>query len=389
MTIPFNDLRPLLRSTESEWRRALKDLMRRGAFILGEDVAAFEREFASETGAGHAVGVANGTAALELCLRAAGLYGSGADVLTSPLTAPFTGLAIRAAGCRPRFADIDPATLLLSPEDAARRITGRTAAILPVHLYGQVCDLDAFGRLARKAGAALIQDACQAHGARFRGKPLTHFSPYVAYSFYPTKNLGCLGDGGAVTTDRSAVASKVRLLRDGARGPNHVSRDCGVNSRLDELHAAFLRVFLKRLGSRNEQRSKLAEVYKHALADCPGVEIVPQAEGSVHHLFVIRAQKRQDLREFLTSRGIATGIHYPVPLHLQPAFRDCGLRRRDLPEAERACREILSLPLWPEMPKSAALRVAASVRAFYDSPRTISATSSVYGIPLGTDVSYK
>jgi dTDP-4-amino-4,6-dideoxygalactose transaminase len=162
-----------------------------------------------------------------------------------------------------------------------------------------------------------------------------------------------------------------------------------VNSRLDELHAAFLRVFLKRLGSRNEQRSKLAEVYKHALADCPGVEIVPQAEGSVHHLFVIRAQKRQDLREFLTSRGIATGIHYPVPLHLQPAFRDCGLRRRDLPEAERACREILSLPLWPEMPKSAALRVAASVRAFYDSPRTISATSSVYGIPLGTDVSYK
>jgi dTDP-3-amino-3,4,6-trideoxy-alpha-D-glucose transaminase len=365
MKVPFTDLRPLLRATEPEWRRALASLLRRGHFILGEDVAAFEREFAAETGAGHAVGVASGTAAIELCFRAAGLYGSGKEALTSPLTAPFTGLAIRAAGCHPRFADIDPATLLLSCEDAARRATRRTVAIVPVHLYGQPCDLNAFAGLARRLDAALIQDACQAHGARCGGRPLTGFSPYVAYSFYPTKNLGCLGDGGAVTTNRHAVANRIRLLRDGARGPNHVSRECGVNARLDELHAAFLRVFLTRLRRRNEQRSGLAAVYEEALRGCPGVDVVPQREDSVYHLFVIRARRRQKLREHMARRGIATGVHYPVPLHLQPAFRDCGLQRGDLPVAERACREILSLPLWPEMPRATALRTAACIRAFY------------------------
>jgi dTDP-3-amino-3,4,6-trideoxy-alpha-D-glucose transaminase len=298
-------------------------------------------------------------------LRAAGLYGSGKEALTSPLTAPFTGLAILAAGCRPRFADIDPVTLLLSSEDAARRSTGQTAAIIPVHLYGQTCELDAFVALTRRCGAALIQDACQAHGASNDGRPLTAFSPFVAYSFYPTKNLGCLGDGGAVATNRRAVANRIRLLRDGARGPNHVSREPAVNARLDELHAAFLRVFLPKLRQRNEQRRRLAAVYLEALQGCPGVQVVPQRNGSVYHLFVIRAKRREKLREHMARRGIASAVHYPVPLHLQPAFRDCGLRRGDLPEAERACREILSLPLWPEMPRAAALQTAACIRAFY------------------------
>ena len=363
--IPFTNLKPLLRETEVEWRGALARLLERGHFILGEEVAAFEREFAAETGAEHAVGVASGTAALELCLRAAGLDGSGREALTSPLTAPFTGLAILAAGCRPRFADIDPGTLLLSCEDAGNRATKRTAALVPVHLYGQSCDLPPFVRLARDCGAVLIQDACQAHGACCGQRPFTAFSPFVAYSFYPTKNLGCLGDGGAVATDRKAVAAKVRLLRDGARGRNHVSREPGINARLDEIQACFLRVFLPLLRRRNDQRRRLAAVYERALLDCPGIEVVRQRAGSVYHLFVIRARRRDRLREYLLRHGITAAPHYPVPLHLQPAFRDCGLKRGDLPAAERACREILSLPLWPGMPEDAALQTVERIREFY------------------------
>ena len=369
MKIPFTDLKPLLRATEREWRRALARLVERGHFILGEEVAAFESEFAAATGAAHAAGVASGTAAIELCLRAAGLYGSGREVLTSPLTAPFTGLAIRAAGCQSRFADIDPETLLLSPEDAGRRTTKRTAAIVPVHLYGQPCDLDAFVRLARGVGAVLIQDACQAHGARVGERPFTAFSPYVAYSFYPTKNLGCLGDGGAVATNRPAVAARVRLLRDGGRGRNHVSREPGINARLDELQACFLRVFLPRLHRRNEERRRLAALYEEALRDCPGIAIVRQRAGSVYHLFVVRAKRRERLREWLMRAGIPTAVHYPVPLHLQPAFRDGGLKRRSLPEAERACRQIVSLPLWPGMPEHTVPQTAELIRSFYTGRR--------------------
>ncbi len=365
LSIPFTDLRPLLRETEAEWRGSLSRLFERGRFILGEEVAAFEREFAAETGAGHAVGVATGTAAIELCLRAAGLGGSGREVLTTPLTAPFTGLAIQAAGCKPRFADIDRETLLLSWSEAASRVTKRTAALMPVHLYGQPCDLPAFARLGRALRAALIQDACQAHGALCGERPFTAFSPYVAYSFYPTKNLGCLGDGGAVATSKAATAAKVRLLRDGARNKNHVSREPALNARLDELQACFLRVFLPRLRTRNDERRRLAALYQQALAGCPGIEPIRQRAGSVYHLFVVRAERRERLRRYLEQRGVTTAVHYPVPLHLQPAFRDCGLKRGGLPVAERACREILSLPLWPGMADGDVLRTAECVRAFY------------------------
>ena len=363
--IPFNDLRPLLREAGMDLRKALAMVFERGRFILGEEVAAFEHEFAADAGADYVVGVASGTAALELCLRAAGLAGSGREVITSPLTAPFTGLATLAAGCKPRFADIDRDTLLLSGSDVASRATRRTAAILPVHLYGQPCDLGVFSELARDLGAVLVQDACQAHGARCGKRPFTAFSPYVAYSFYPTKNLGCLGDGGAVATSRVAVAKKVRLLRDGGRTKNHISLEPGINARLDEVQACFLRVFLRRLRMRNEERRRLAALYEEALRDCHGIELVQQGEGSVFHIFAIRAKQRTLLRKRLARRGVATAIHYPVPLHLQPAFRDSGLKRGDLPEAERACREIVSLPLWPGMTDAAALRTAECIRSFY------------------------
>jgi dTDP-4-amino-4,6-dideoxygalactose transaminase len=363
--IPMVDLRPALDATEAAWRANLARMFERMHFVLGEQVACFEQELARGFGAGFAVGVGTGTAALELCLRAAGLNGAGGEVLTSALTSPFTAAAIRAAGCLPRFADVDAETLLLDPEDAAARLTRRTAALVPVHLYGQLCPLPRLAALARRHRLALVQDACQAHGARFASRPLTSFSPWVAYSFYPTKNLGCLGDGGAVVTDRPAIAAKLRLLRDGGRLNDQVSRIPAINSRLDEMQACYLRAFLPHLSHWNAQRARLAALYDEGLRDCPGVRPVRHTAGSVYHLYVIRAARREELRRHLEGHGIVTGIHYPAPLHLHPAFRDCGLRRGDLPHAERACRQILSLPLWPYLPESAVDEVAARVRQFY------------------------
>lgn len=363
MRIPVTNLRPAIEATEADWRRRLAETFARGQFILGEGVAAFEREFASEMGARHAVGVGTGTAALELCLREAGLAGSGRKVLTSPLTAPFTGLAILSAGCRPRFADVDD-SLLLDADDAGNRAGRGTGALIPVHLYGRPCDMDRFAAVARALGAALVQDACQAHGARWRGRPLTAFSRWVAYSFYPTKNLGCLGDGGAILTNRAGTARSLRTLRDGGRARGHVSRVAGINSRLDEMQCCFLRAFLPRLAEWNAHRERIAAIYNQALADCPGVRLLPYPAGSVCHLYVVRVRRREALRRHLAAHGIGTAVHYPVPLHLQPAFRDCGLKHGDLPRAERACREILSLPLWPYMPEEFACEVADRVRSF-------------------------
>ncbi len=364
MYVPFVNLKPALEATAPQWRARLDELFTRMHFILGEQVAAFEREFAAHLGARHAVGVGTGTAALELCLREAGVNGRRQEVITSPLTAPFTGLAILAAGATPRFADVEPDSLLLDPGDAGQRSTRRTAALMPVHLYGAPCALERFAALTKALGAVLIQDACQAHGARYQGRPLAAFSPYVCYSFYPTKNLGCLGDGGAVVTNRASCARRLALLRDGGRAGGHISRWPGINSRLDEMQACYLRAFLPRLEEWNAHRARIASLYDEALRDCPGVRLLKRA-GSVHHLYVIRVARRERLREHLAGHGIGAAVHYPVPLHLQPAFHDCGLKRGALPVAEKACREILSLPLWPYMPEAAAEEVAGRILSFY------------------------
>jgi len=373
MTIPMVDLRPLLADTEPAWRANLARLFDRMQFVLGEQVAAFEQELAQAWGAAFAVAVGSGTAALELALRAAGLGESGGEVLLPALTSPFTAQAVLAAGCRPRFADVDAETLLLDARDAAARIRTRTAALLPVHLYGQPCPLVQLAKLARRRGIVLLQDACQAHGAQAEGRPFTRLSPAVAYSFYPTKNLPCLGDGGAVLTESRAVAGRLRLLRDGGRasgrgagrGSGDAIRIRAVHSRLDEMQACYLRAFLPKLGEWNAARARLAALYDQALANCGGVRPVGRREGSVCHLYVARAARRDGLRRHLAKHGIATGVHYPVPLHLQPAFAASGLKRGDLPVAERACREIVSLPLWPHMADSAVEEVAQRVREFY------------------------
>lgn len=365
MSIPLADLRPQLKATQARWRPALERLLARAQFVLGPEGEAFEREFARVTGASWALGVGSGTAALELCLRTAVAGKARREVLVPALTSPFTAQAVLAAGCIPRFADVGPATLLLDPEDASRRIGSQTAAIVAVHLYGQPCDLRALAALARRHGLALIQDACQAHGALFQSRPLTAYSPWVAYSFYPTKNLGCLGDGGAVATDSSTIARRIRLLRDGGREGGQVSRVQAAHSRLDEIQACFLRSFLPELRRWNAARRRLASLYDEALAGCDEVQPVRRSAGSVNHLYVIRAPRRDALREYLRQNGIVTGIHYPVPLHLQPAFREFGPPRGSMPNAEKACRQILSLPLGPYLKDADVLTVAAAVRRFY------------------------
>ena len=365
MNIPMVDLRPLLAATEPAWRANLGALFDGMQFVLGRQVAAFEQALAESFGAGQAVAVGSGTAAIELSLRAAGLGESGREIVVPALTSPFTAQAVLAAGCRPRFADILPDCLLLDPRDAELRIGKSTAALLAVHLYGQPASLAELSKLARGRGIALLQDACQAHGAQSDDRPFTRFSRAVAYSFYPTKNLPCLGDGGAVLTDSRSIAQRLRLLRDGGRRNHQSSRIRALNTRLDEMQACYLRAFLPKLAEWNARRARLAALYDQALDGCGPLRPVARAAGSVCHLYVVRAPRRHRLRQYLAQQGISTGVHYPVPLHLQPAFRDCGAKRGDLPVAERACRQILSLPLWPYMPESAVEQVAACIHEFY------------------------
>jgi dTDP-4-amino-4,6-dideoxygalactose transaminase len=361
IVIPQTDLKSGLSETEPLWRQNLERVLQRAQFVLGEEVAAFEEEFARATNARFAIGVGSGTDAIELCLRERFITSRDQEVITSPLTAPFTGLAVLSAGAKLRFADIDLDSLLLDPSSVAHRITSRTAAILPVHLYGQPCPLQEF----RQFGKPVIQDACQAHGAKCEGHPFTDYSDWVAYSFYPTKNLGCLGDGGAITTNDQSIAQQIRMLRDGGRSGNHVSGVAGINSRLDDLQCCFLRAFLPHLEEWNRRRRALAGLYDELLGDCLGIRLMKRSPESVNHLYVIRAERRDDLRQCLLKQGISTGVHYAIPLHLQPAFAECGAKKGELPHAEKACTEILSLPLWPNMEPQVVELVAQAVGSFY------------------------
>ncbi len=348
--IPLANLASAIAETAPVWQAHLAEMHQRSHYILGPQVAAFEREFAAAMGAKEAVGVASGSDAITVALRALRVQG---DVLTSAMTAPFTGVAIRAAGARPVFADVDPETLLMDLDDARQRITKTTAAIVPVHLYGQPLDLTPL----KGVRLPILQDACQAHGAPLCG--------LRAYSFYPTKNLGALGDGGAIVTDDARLAQRLREIRDGGRRNDQIAHVEGINSRLDEMQACYLRAFLPQLATWNERRRQLAARYDAGLAGCAGIRPLARVPGSVAHLYVVRAKRRDPLRLHLQQHGIASGIHYPRPLHLHPAFRDAGLKRGDLPHAERAAREIISLPLHAHLSDADLDEVVATVRSFY------------------------
>jgi dTDP-4-amino-4,6-dideoxygalactose transaminase len=356
------DLRAHVASLRAEIDAALARVLDSGRFILGPEGEALETELAARVRARHCVAVANGTEALQLALEAAGI-GAGHEVITSPLTAAFTGLAILRAGARPVFADVDALTLNLSPEAVARALTPRTKAVMPVHLYGHPADLDPLLALARDRGLTVVEDACQAVGALYRGRPVGCLSGVGALSFYPTKNLGALGDGGALLLDDEDAARRARRLRNGGQSDRYRHEVVGLNSRLDELQAAVLRVGLRHLEAWTARRRELAALYLREMA--PAKVALPQEQPyatAVYHLFVIRHARRDALMARLEERGIETLIHYPNPLHLQPAFAPLGGRPGDCPTAEAAAREILSLPLHPGMTDDDARFVAASVR---------------------------
>lgn len=347
---------------------AITRVMESGRYILGQEVAAFEEEFAAYIGVRFGIGVSNGTDALQLALRACGI-GEGDEIITVSHTAVATVVAIELCRAKPVFVDIDPSTFLIDPDQIERAITLRTKAIIPVHLYGHVADMKSILSIAHTHRLYVIEDCAQSHGATYGGQKSGAMGDMAAFSFYPTKNLGAFGDGGMVLTNNPELAERVRLLREYGWRQRYVSEISGLNSRLDELQAAVLRVKLKYLDQWNKARRKKAAIYTKLLE---GTEIVCPTEKEpvrhVYHLYVIRTKKRDSLQAFLGERGIGTLIHYPTPIHLQNAYKNLEYRRGDLPSTELCSREILSLPLFPEMAESEIELVASRIRHFVDLP---------------------
>jgi len=366
MRIPAADLRAQHEGLRQELRAAFDRVLDASAFIQGPEVEAFEREFAAVCGVPHAVGVSNGTDALAMALRALGV-GAGDLVAVPAFTFVATAEAVCHVGARPLLVDIDPVSFTLDPDALRRTLRQYTVrAVIPVHLYGQPAAMDDITALAQEGGAVVIEDAAQAHGARYRGRRVGGLGRLGCFSFYPSKNLGALGDGGAVTTHDADGAARLRLLRDHGQTAKYTHGTVGYNSRLDGLQAALLRVKLPHLDAWNTRRQAVAAAYHRGLAGLPGLtlpETVPDRE-HVYHLFVVRCRERDALRAHLSDCGIATGIHYPAPLHLQPAFASLGHRPGDLPASEAAAREVLALPLYPELTDEAVAWVCDVVRAW-------------------------
>jgi dTDP-4-amino-4,6-dideoxygalactose transaminase len=357
--IPFLGLVP--GDDAADVRAAIDRVIARGWFVLGPELEAFEHDFAAAAGAAHAIGVGNGTDALALALRALGV-GPGDEVITSPLSAAFSALAIMMAGARPVFADIDPERLTLDPAACERAITSRTRAIMPVHLYGQPADMSALASIAARHEIAIVEDCCQAHLATCGGRPVGSFGIAAAYSFYPTKNLGALGDGGAITTADPELASALKQLRNGGQSSKYHHDTFGVNSRLDEMQAAILGARLRWLPTWTAERRALAARYREQLDGGP-VHVPREFDrGHVYHLFPVLSSRRAEVQAFLTARGIETLVHYPVALSRQPAF--ASQQPGACPVAERISREIFSLPLHPRMTMATIEEVATAVRAF-------------------------
>jgi dTDP-3-amino-3,4,6-trideoxy-alpha-D-glucose transaminase len=342
--VPFLSLTP--RDDAADVRIAIDRVLTRGWFVLGPEVEAFEQEFAAASGAAHAIGVASGTDAISLTLRALGI-GPGDEVITTPLSAAFTALAITAAGAQPVFADIDPVRLTVDPDRIAALVGPRTRAILPVHLYGQPADMAGIERVAARHNLAIVEDCCQAHGATANGRPVGTIGAGGAFSFYPTKNLGALGDGGAIVTRDAALADRLRRLRNGGQRERFNHTDLGVNSRLDEIQAAVLRARLPRLREWTARRRQLAGGYRAALAGT-SIEVPRECDaGHVYHLFVVRVRDRDTFQRQLAADGIETLVHYPMPIPRQQAFE--RITSADCPIADRTCAEVLSLPLHPNL----------------------------------------
>jgi dTDP-4-amino-4,6-dideoxygalactose transaminase len=343
---------------------AIAAVLERGFYVLGEEVRAFEREFAAYVGVNHAIGVGSGTEALHIALAALGI-GPGDEVITVAHTAVATVSAIEMCGATPVFVDIDPQTYSLDPTKLAARITSRTRAVVPVHLYGRALDLDPIFELANKHGLAVIEDCAQAHGARRGGVRAGARGSFGCFSFYPTKNLGCIGDGGMIVTNDAELATRARRAREYGWADRYVSQTRGWNSRLDEIQAAVLRVKLRTLDADNAARCERASQYDAALRGTHLELPAWNADGShVFHLYVVRSRERDRLQSALKEAGIGALVHYPVPIHLQPAYVGRFAGSEALPETERAAREVLSLPMYPELSPAEASTVAAQIHSF-------------------------
>lgn len=362
MTIPFLDLSPMHRELQAPLAEAFARVMSSGRFVLGAELEAFESEFASYCGTKHCIGVGNGLEALRLLLQAYGI-GAGDEVIVPSNTFIATWLAVTQVGATPVAVEPDPETHTIDPLRIALACTPRTKAIIPVHLYGLPAEMEAIMAIAEKRGLVVIEDAAQAHGARYNGTRVGGLGHAAAFSFYPAKNLGALGDGGAITTKDSVIAEKVRKLRNYGSTAKYEHELAGTNSRLDELQAAFLRVKLARLDEWNIRRRSAAMHYTAALAGSDvTLPLVPKGMEPVWHLYVIRHAARDALQRHLTAQGIETLIHYPTPPHLQPCYKEFA--SQELPIAATLSREVLSLPLSPFTTQEDTHRVADAIRNF-------------------------
>jgi dTDP-4-amino-4,6-dideoxygalactose transaminase len=359
--IPFLDLQAQYASIKTDIQEAVNKVFETGQFVLGDEVAAFESEFAHYVGADQGIAVNTGTSALHLALLAAGV-GPGDEVITVPFTFVATVAAIGYTGARPVFVDIDPRSLTMDVAQLEAAITPRTKAVVPVHLYGQPADMDPLLAIARKHGLIVIEDACQAHGAEYNGRRVGSLGDLGCFSFYPGKNLGACGEGGIVVTSNPKYAETVRMLRDWGQSKkyHHVLR--GYNYRMEGLQGAILRVKLRHLEAWTDQRRSRAAEYNRFLreSDVERPQEMPYAR-HVYHIYAVRTRDRVELQRTLQSYGVQTGIHYPIPVHLQEAWRDLGYVAGDFPHSERAANEVLSLPMYPELSNIQVEFVSAAV----------------------------
>ena len=363
MDIPLVDLKAQYKSIKPEIDAAIQDVLDNTAFIMGEHVKNFEKTFAEFCSVKNAIGVSNGTTALKLVFSALGI-GQGDEVITTPHTFAATVEAILACGAKPVFGEIFEKTYNLAYESIEPLITEKTKAILPVHLYGKMCDMEHIMEIAEKHDLKVIEDACQAHGAEWNGKRAGSYGDAAAFSFYPGKNLGAYGDAGAVTTNNDELAEKIKLMRNHGRKSKYAHSHFGTNERIDALQCAILNVKMKYIEKWTEKRRENAKIYDELLKE---TEVIVPYNGEpvskhVYHLYVVRVKNRDEVWKKLNEKGVGAGVHYPIPLHLQPAFKELGYKEGDFPITEKISKEILSLPMYPELTREQIEFVAGELK---------------------------
>jgi dTDP-4-amino-4,6-dideoxygalactose transaminase len=365
MTIPLVNLKKQYAPLKDEIISGIEHVFEGMQLFLGENVQALEKEFAQFCGVEYGVGVSDGTSALHIILRAMGI-GPGDEVITVSHTFIATAEAILLTGAKPVFVDIDPETYLMDVSQIEAKITPQTKALLPVHLYGQIADMDAVSKLASKYHLRVIEDACQAHGAEYKGRKAGSLGDAAAFSFYYSKNLGAYGEGGFITTSNADLDRRIRMIRDHGSERRYYHDLVGMNSRLDEIQAVVLRAKLHHLNEWNQQRRSHADLYNKLLQGMPVITPIENPGNKhIYHLYVIRAPRRDELQPWLKERGIFTGIHYPVPTHLQPAMQSLGYQPTDFPITEKIVSEILSLPMFAELTDDEISSIGEAINSFY------------------------